>query len=136
MSQSSTAANGSPRTVEAARRAVESSREQMSGTLDQIEHRIVMKKHEISHRMDVARPVREQVRERPLIAVGIAFAAGLILWKLRHHDEDDEWEDEADDAEYEEDEVDEGPGLLDRLLARADDWKKSKPVRKLRSLRH
>jgi ElaB/YqjD/DUF883 family membrane-anchored ribosome-binding protein len=79
-----------PRTVEEARQAVEDSRERMSNTLDAIEGRLVAKKQQLSDRMDVMRPVKQRVRSRPWPAIAVAFGVGVLIWKLRHHGEDED----------------------------------------------
>lgn len=85
---------GEPQTVDEARHAVERSRERISHTLDELEGRIVEKKHSLQDRMDVMRPVREQVRTRPFTAVAVALGTGVLLGSLgggeekrrgRHH---------------------------------------------------
>jgi ElaB/YqjD/DUF883 family membrane-anchored ribosome-binding protein len=72
----------SPQTVEEARDAIERSRHRISTTLDQLETRIVEKKHEIQDRVDVLRPAREQVSARPFTAVAVAFGVGAFLGAL------------------------------------------------------
>ena len=54
-----------PQDVGDARRAVEESRERLAGTLDELETKLVEKKHEIADRVNVLRPVQKQVRSRP-----------------------------------------------------------------------
>jgi ElaB/YqjD/DUF883 family membrane-anchored ribosome-binding protein len=68
-----------PQTVDEAKDAVERSRQRISTTLDALEDRIVEKKHAVQDRIDVLRPVREQVRQRPFTAVGVALGVGALL---------------------------------------------------------
>jgi ElaB/YqjD/DUF883 family membrane-anchored ribosome-binding protein len=68
-----------PRSVAEARLAVQSSRERISSTIDELEYRIVDKKEELRERLDVTRPVRAVVDASPLIAIGAAAGAGLLL---------------------------------------------------------
>lgn len=79
----------SPQTVDEARDAVARSRERISSTLDALEDRIVEKKHEIQDRVDVLRPVREQIAERPLTAVMAGLAVGALLGALGGGDDDE-----------------------------------------------
>lgn len=71
-----------PQTVDEAKDAVERSRQRISTTLDALEDRIVEKKHAMQDRMDVLRPVREQVTQRPFTAVAVALSAGALLGSL------------------------------------------------------
>lgn len=71
-----------PQTVDEAKDAVERSRQRISTTLDALEDRIVEKKHAMKDRMDVLRPVREQVSVRPLTAVAVAVGVGALLGSL------------------------------------------------------
>ena len=71
-----------PQTVDEAKDAVERSRQRISTTLDALEDRIVEKKHAMQDRMDVLRPVREQVTVRPLTAVAVAVGVGALLGSL------------------------------------------------------
>ena len=71
-----------PPTVDQARAAVERSRERISRTLDRLEDRIVDKKYELQDRADVFRPVKQQVRLRPLTAIAIGFGVGVVLGSL------------------------------------------------------
>lgn len=79
-----------PRTVDEARHAVERSRQRISTTLDQLEERIVEKKHELQDRADVLRPVREQVQARPFTAVAVGLGVGALLGSLGGSDDEDE----------------------------------------------
>jgi hypothetical protein len=80
---------GDPRTVDEARDAVERSRQRISSTLDALEDRIVEKKHEIQERVDVLRPVRAQIAERPFTAVAVAVGVGALLGSIGGGDGDD-----------------------------------------------
>lgn len=71
-----------PRSVGEARVAVETSRQRIASTLDELESRIVEKKESLEERLDVTRPVRDYVRVRPVAAVGMAVAAGLLFGLL------------------------------------------------------
>jgi ElaB/YqjD/DUF883 family membrane-anchored ribosome-binding protein len=71
-----------PQTVGEARDAVERSRERISRTLDKLEDRIVEKKHELQEKADVFRPVKTQVRHRPLTAVAVAVGVGALLGSI------------------------------------------------------
>ncbi len=71
-----------PETTEDARRAIEATRGRISATLDEIEGRIGEAREKITARVNVVRPVRNQLREHPLAGVGIAFGAGLVLGLL------------------------------------------------------
>ena len=82
MSSRVEAVETSPRTVDEARDAVERSRQRISTTLDALEDRIVEKKHEIQDRVDVLRPVREQIGQRPFTAVAVAVGVGALLGSL------------------------------------------------------
>lgn len=78
-----------PRTVDEARHAVERSRQRISTTLDQLEERIVEKKHELQDRADVLRPVREQVQNRPFTAVAVGLGVGALLGSLGGSDDEE-----------------------------------------------
>jgi len=71
-----------PQTVDEAKDAVERSRQRISTTLDALEDRIVEKKHAMQDRMDVLRPVRDQVTQRPFMAVAVALGVGALLGSL------------------------------------------------------
>lgn len=73
---------GEPRTVGEARDAVERSRQRISSTLDALEGRIVEKKHELQEKVDVLRPVRDQIAERPFTAVAVGLGVGVLLGSL------------------------------------------------------
>jgi ElaB/YqjD/DUF883 family membrane-anchored ribosome-binding protein len=79
-----------PRTVDEARDAVERSRQRISSTLDALEGRIVEKKHEIQNRVDVLRPVRDQVERRPFTAVAVAVGVGALLGSIGGRGTEDE----------------------------------------------
>jgi ElaB/YqjD/DUF883 family membrane-anchored ribosome-binding protein len=80
--EATAASSHDPRTVDEARDAVERSRQRISSTLDQLEDRIVEKKHEIQDRADVLRPVRERIAQRPFTSVAIAIGVGAVLGSL------------------------------------------------------
>ncbi|HSJ09749.1 MAG TPA: hypothetical protein VK928_07530 [Longimicrobiales bacterium] len=88
MSSNIESAEVAPQTVDEARHAVERSRQRISTTLDQLEEKIVEKKHELQDRADVLRPVREQVRERPFTAVAVGLGVGAVLGSLGGRDGD------------------------------------------------
>ncbi len=79
-----------PRTVAEARRAVEESRERISGTLDTLEDRLREEKERIARKADVLRPVRERARARPLLALGLAFGAGFLIGRIGGGDNDND----------------------------------------------
>lgn len=83
-------AAGEPQTVDEARDAVEKSRQRISSTLDRLEDRIVDKKHELQDRMDVLRPVRDQVNQRPFTAVAVGIGVGALLGSLGGRGDDDD----------------------------------------------
>lgn len=72
-----------PRNVGEARATVEASRQRVAATLEALEERLVEEKEAIQEKLDVARPVREYVSAKPLVAVGIAAGAGLLFGLLR-----------------------------------------------------
>lgn len=78
----------SPQTVDEARDAVIRSRQRISSTLDELEGRIVDTKHEIRERVDVLRPIREQIVQRPWVAVAVAAGVGAFLGSLGGDDGD------------------------------------------------
>jgi hypothetical protein len=80
---------GDPRTVDEARHAVERSRQRISSTLDTLENRIVEKKHEIKERVDVLRPVRDQISQRPFTSVAVGLGVGALLGSIGGGDDDD-----------------------------------------------
>lgn len=71
-----------PRDVGEARATVEASRQRVAATLEELEGRLVEEKEAIQEKLDVARPVREYASAKPLVAVGIAAGAGLLLGLL------------------------------------------------------
>jgi len=79
-----------PQTVDEARHAVERSRQRISTTLDQLEEKIVEKKHELQDRADVLRPVKDQIRERPFTAVAVGLGVGALLGSLGGADDERE----------------------------------------------
>jgi ElaB/YqjD/DUF883 family membrane-anchored ribosome-binding protein len=80
----------SPRTVGEARDAVEQSRQRISSTLDQLEDRIVEKKHELQDKADVLRPVRDRIVERPFTAVVVGVGVGALIGSLGGGSDTDE----------------------------------------------
>jgi ElaB/YqjD/DUF883 family membrane-anchored ribosome-binding protein len=79
-----------PRTVDEARDAVERSRQRISSTLDQLEGRIVDKKHELQEKADVLRPLRERIIEHPFTAVAVGAGVGMLLGVLGGGGNDDD----------------------------------------------
>ena len=84
-----------PQSVAEAKRAVEESRERISDTLDTLEDRLRSEKDRLTRKADVLRPVRDHARARPLLVLGVAFGAGLLLGRLGGSDDED------DDDDYE-----------------------------------
>ena len=72
-----------PRSPEQARREINETRGRLSATLDRIGEQLEHKKQELREKADLARPVREKVREQPLVMAGAAFAAGVVIGLLR-----------------------------------------------------
>ena len=130
-----------PRTVEEARLEVQRSRARIEDTLDRLENRVVETRETIQRKVDVVRPVTEFVRAKPFIALGAAVAIGLFLGTRGGSDDDEDEDDygfdrkerraleewrkrrrkmllaEAEDAgEVFEDEEDEPPGRISRLV--------------------
>jgi len=68
-----------PTSVAEARRAVEERRRRMSGTLDEIEDRIVEGKEELQRKVDVPGRLRDRVLARPWSTLGVAFGVGLAV---------------------------------------------------------
>jgi ElaB/YqjD/DUF883 family membrane-anchored ribosome-binding protein len=68
-----------PEDVGEARAEVERNRERLTETLDAIEDRLVETKSALRDRVNVLRPVQEQVRSRPWVAVAAALGAGAAL---------------------------------------------------------
>lgn len=68
--------------IEQARAQVEQSRARIADTLDDIEERLLEKRHELQERLDVRKRVREQIDREPLLALaaaaGVGFLAGMI----------------------------------------------------------
>ena len=130
-----------PRTVAEARLEVQRSRARIEETLDRLENRVVETRETIQRKVDVVRPVTTFVRAKPFIALGAAVAIGLFLGTRGGSDSDEEEDDfgfdrkerraleewrkrrrkmllaEAEDAgEVFEDEEDEQPGRISRLV--------------------
>ncbi len=76
-----------PRSVEAARDAIADTRDRLSATLDQIEHRIDDTKQEIQRRADVLRQARERIRAHPWGAVALGAGAGFVLGLVTGRDD-------------------------------------------------
>jgi hypothetical protein len=74
------AAHGLPRydDPELARSEIEATRSRMSGTIDEIEERILLKKQRMQDRLNVMAPVREN----PWRAMWIALGSGILLGLL------------------------------------------------------
>jgi ElaB/YqjD/DUF883 family membrane-anchored ribosome-binding protein len=83
---------GEPRTVDEARDAVERSRQRISSTLDALEERIVEKKHELQEKVDVLRPVRDQIVNRPFTAIAVGVGIGALLGSIGGGRDDEEHE--------------------------------------------
>lgn len=106
MSEADRIASGpasAPRDVGEARRVVEARRGRVADTLQELEERLVEEKEAIQDKLDVARPAREYVRGKPLVAVGVAAGAGLLLGLLtarskRRTGEEPDFGDEDRDA--------------------------------------
>jgi hypothetical protein len=99
-----------------AKEEIRATRARISGTLDEIEGRILQKKERIEQRLDFLAPVRE----RPFRVLGAVFGAGLALGLLtgghdEEEDRDDREEDEREDGERD-DLVDLWEGRARRLL--------------------
>jgi ElaB/YqjD/DUF883 family membrane-anchored ribosome-binding protein len=62
-----------------ARAQVERNRERLSETLDALEDRLVETKTAIREKVDVLRPVKEQVRSRPWAAIAVAAGVGAAV---------------------------------------------------------
>lgn len=95
-----------------AKEEIRATRARISGTLDEIEGRILQKKEQIEERLDFLAPVRE----RPLRVLGAVFGAGLALGLLTGgHDE----EDDIDDGDVEEEDDEESDDLAELWEGRA-----------------
>jgi ElaB/YqjD/DUF883 family membrane-anchored ribosome-binding protein len=79
-----------PSDVGEARAAIERSRERISETLGAIEDRLVETKESIRERVNVLRPVQDQVRTRPWVAVAVAAGVGAALGGVLGGSDDDE----------------------------------------------
>jgi ElaB/YqjD/DUF883 family membrane-anchored ribosome-binding protein len=64
-----------PKDSDAAREEIERTRTRMSETIDEIEDVLLRKKAEIRTRLDVV----ARLREKPLLVVGVALGAGVLL---------------------------------------------------------
>ncbi len=71
-----------PATTDEARRAIEETRGRISATLDEIEDRIGEARENIKDKVNVARPIRNRLRQNPLPGIGVAFGTGLVLGLL------------------------------------------------------
>ena len=83
----------------AARQEVERSRARISGTLDEIEDRIVEKRERLRQRFAIVDRVKDRIERAPLGAVGAAVGVGLLIGMLGGGSDDDEDLDEDDRAE-------------------------------------
>lgn len=72
------ALSADPNDPDAVRGEIQQTRARMSSTIDELEAALLRKKEQIQERLDVLAPARE----RPLLAVGAVFAAGLALGLL------------------------------------------------------
>lgn len=66
-------------TIAQARAHVEQSRARISDTLDDIEERLLEKRHELQEKLDVRKRMREQIDREPLVAVAAAAGAGFLV---------------------------------------------------------
>jgi ElaB/YqjD/DUF883 family membrane-anchored ribosome-binding protein len=78
-----------PSDVGEAREAIERSRERISETLGAIEDRLVETKETLRDRVDVLRPVKDQVRTRPWVSVALAAGVGAALGSVLGGSDDD-----------------------------------------------
>jgi ElaB/YqjD/DUF883 family membrane-anchored ribosome-binding protein len=78
-----------PADVGEAREAIERSRERISETLGAIEDRLVETKETLRDRVDVLRPVKDQVRTRPWMSVALAAGVGAALGGVLGGSDDD-----------------------------------------------
>lgn len=85
--------------LSAAREEVERSRARISGTLDEIEDRIVEKKERLRQRFAVVDRVKDRIERAPLGAVAAAAGIGLLIGMLGGGDDDDDDLDDEDRAE-------------------------------------
>jgi ElaB/YqjD/DUF883 family membrane-anchored ribosome-binding protein len=95
-----------PRSTDEARQAILETRGRISETLDDIEDALSAKKARFKERVNVLRPVTDRVRGSPWPAVGIAFAAGVVLSRLGGDDEEDEEDEEDRSGSRQRDELD------------------------------
>lgn len=79
-----------PTSTEDARRAVEETRGRISATIDAIEDRLDTKREELKEKLNVLRPVREQIRSHHWRSLGVAFGAGVLLSTLFGGEEEEE----------------------------------------------
>jgi hypothetical protein len=95
-----------------AKEEIQATRARISGTLDEIEGKILQKKEQIEERLDFLAPVRE----RPLRVLGAVFGAGLALGLLTGGGDEEE-EDRGEEKDEEDDEgADLWEGRARRLL--------------------
>lgn len=81
--------NGGPADPDDVRREIEATRARISGTLDQIEGRLVREKRQLGRKTDelwakaTLQGVRGKISEEPFRSMAIAFVAGYIVAAIR-----------------------------------------------------